>query len=664
MTSVRDSESRRLTIDVATASRRSVPTWRRSYRPGRLGAALGGLLGAGTLWAVIIVARPQGTVLVVAAAVLVLTLPTAQRLDRRLAVNLAIVLGWLPMIGWLPVSAVPGGRMALCLAVAGGYTIGRGGWPGLGGARALVPHTRWSDLLIVATGAFAGWIAWPLLAASSAPAALSTLMSGWDQAAHASMFLDQRSNGAAPQLASVWHAEASGTFDHYPQWLHSLLALLAELTGGPSAGSINSELMLFAHLQWVLFVLIAMFAAATAMQRLPYSASVAAPLLATATVCSLVLGVPGAQSLFQGHVTFIVAAVAAAAIVPLSPGVESHRPVVFVAICGLLVVAASWMLLFPLALAAACPALISAVRGVRRRALLRLVVLGSPAVASIVILCWISVSGGNATALDAGGALIRPTLLSAFAVPVVVGCVSWRVARRRSGSNHRAGSLAGVRTVAGMSAVGLAELAALAGYQWGTKGVLDYYWWKLALATQLILLLSAAPILFGALASYTMAGAAPTRRRRATSWSLASLCILGLGTLGESPPIPSIAWSTGTHAALQAEATRQAPIARALLIMSTMPSGGTVQATVIAYRPGDPTGANIDEWLHTLTRTRTLHQAAQEGVLAAHPGQPVAVARQLLEVPGSQIFVTDPEIAARIESAVPGAAGRVTVVRP
>ena len=68
---------------------------------------------------------------------------------------------------------------------------------------------------------------------------------------------------------------------------------------------------------------------------------------------SLVLGVPGSLALLQGHLGFLLAASAPAVIFLLSVPGNRLRAVTWVAIGGLVVLAASWTLLLPFALVTA-----------------------------------------------------------------------------------------------------------------------------------------------------------------------------------------------------------------------------------------------------------------------------------------------------------------------
>ena len=64
------------------------------------------------------------------------------------------------------------------------------------------------------------------------------LTAGWDHASHFSMYLEQRATGTAPPFMPPAADPSGAYFEHYPQWFHSLLAMLAEVAYGPVAAAV------------------------------------------------------------------------------------------------------------------------------------------------------------------------------------------------------------------------------------------------------------------------------------------------------------------------------------------------------------------------------------------------------------------------------------------
>ena len=119
------------------------------------------------------------------------------------------------------------------------------------------------------------------------------------------------------------------------------------------SGDPSEELVRYAQLEWLVFVAIAVLVTAALLQALPRVTTTVFLVPGLVVTWSLVLGVPGSLALLQGHLGFLLAASAPAVIFLLSVPGNRLRAVTWVAIGGLVVLAASWTLLLPFALVTA-----------------------------------------------------------------------------------------------------------------------------------------------------------------------------------------------------------------------------------------------------------------------------------------------------------------------
>ena len=90
--------------------------------------------------------------LVISAVLLLALAPTASRFNRRLAVNLALGAGWLPLAMWLPSTWLPVGQGAAVVLIGTGVVAALG----VAQPARLLPRLRRRDALLVARRAARG----------------------------------------------------------------------------------------------------------------------------------------------------------------------------------------------------------------------------------------------------------------------------------------------------------------------------------------------------------------------------------------------------------------------------------------------------------------------------------------------------------------------------
>lgn len=611
-------------------------------------------------------ASPPHPIVAVSLAGLIVLAPTADSLSRRVAINLTLALCWAPLLAWIPQGLVPGGRAAVGLAVALGAAAAvscRGASPW----SRLLPSTQPRDISLLVAGLTAAWVAGPLRAARTPEQALAMLTAGWDHASHFSMYLEQRATGTAPPFMPPAADPSGAYFEHYPQWFHSLLAMLAEVAYGPVAAAVPEELVRYATLQWVVFVLVAVLTTAAVVQALPSRAGLPTHIAAVLCTWSLVLAVPGAINLLQGHLSFLVSAVAPALIAliglrrrPAEPSLPAAA-----AICGLIVVSAAWLLVVPLALVAAAGPLYRLGRSPRPRVRAAVGVMLALALAISALLAWVSMGSPVDEHITADGPVVATALPWVVGIPagvLLLGLVAVRRNRRNTSQD--------LVVLAALAATGLVQIVGLGVFQVITSGQLTYYFWKMSLAVQVVVLLVAIPVLAHEALGLRRAQERTAGASRRRLFSLAAVTVLvpalGLGVGLRTSALPSVVWLTGFSDALAQRSRATGPAEDLLRWSRSVPPSEAVNVTVLATRPGDLSPAYTDQWFHSLTRTRTAMAGTYDvplfvlGITPSPEQHAVDIARQVTSTNNGQLWVTDPALAARLQALLsPDAAPRI-----
>ncbi|GAB3434415.1 hypothetical protein GCM10027517_02440 [Phycicoccus ginsengisoli] len=531
--------------------------------------------------------------------------PSAPDLARRIAINLVAVVAWLPVTMWLPPSLLGATRAPAVVALLVGSLVL---WRLAPGSKArLRPRVTLSDLTSLTAGVVAGVAAWPFACDRSPEALLSVLLRGWDNAGHFFMYYLQRSSGVASPLG-VRPADGSRwDFTNYVQWPHSSMAFVAEAVWGAAPGSALVELDRYAHLQWGIYVASACLVSTTTLASLRAVHRARRALAVPIATGVAVTAVPGARLLFLGHSTFLLVAVSVASSLVLACCERSKARATFVCVSGA-VVSLSWVLLTPaIGLLAALKSLDVLRNGTR--AARAWVVLGAAAALGLAArVAWLDRHASPA--ITAEGESTRPHPLVPILLLGTLVLLSHLDAKR------------GVHTERGRyflltAVVSCVELSALAGYQLASVGQVSYYWWKLATGISLFALIACVVQLCRHLDE---SGA-----RRGPVW-VRSTAVLAAGTLGWGLldldiPAPAIVYGLSLPSALT-DRDRQVDAAQLVALLEQPPCGLPPSATTM-YLPtrDDRSGANLDQWYHALTLTRT---ARVSDALAAVQGQAAA----------------------------------------
>ncbi|MGA9747603.1 MAG: hypothetical protein WBQ50_09150, partial [Nocardioides sp.] len=457
----------------------------RRYARGALAGAVTGALVA-TLR---ILGHLDGQVALALVAGLSLLAPTSSILSRRLLIVSALVLGWIPLVWWLPLDLGRLDRTGLLLAASSAALVG---WtcaaPRMSQrARRLIPQVALMDLAPVLAAALTAWLTWPFLSAASGDRTLNILIkSGWDHAAHFGMTHVIRAEGAITPYLGPAPDGQQWVGSNYPQHFHASLAALTELTHGSTLRQPVVEVLFYGQALALVAVLIALALTAGVAQlpglrqRPAWGFPVAALLLAV-----FVFG-PGAVAFSTGWPNFVLAVAVAAMAALLGSSTRTFSLCRLAALGGLIIAAThGWAVMGPFAVTGAAIALTSSRLRVlrpptkaRSAGLVGLVL--AVTVACLMVLPVLATSGA-AGAVSLGGAAeysmgFLVTSLGA-ALAVSLAPLQYRIGRWRA---------ADALAVAATPLLALVLLVGLATYQLNDNGQLSYYFGKLAVATTML----------------------------------------------------------------------------------------------------------------------------------------------------------------------------------
>ena len=616
-------------------------------------------VGAGVVAAAAVVAvltaAPTPWLKVPLACLLVLATPSATRVDRRVSLNIAAGLGLTPVALWAPPVLGTASPSTLVLGAVSGYATAMI----VSGTGRLVPSARARDTLIVLMGTLAGLVAVPLRSPGDPQRALVLVSTGIDNAYHYAMYLEQRLAAAGSPLLAA-NADPTGfAFDDYPQWFHRMLTVLAQIGfGDPAAAPV--ELVRYAQLQWLVFVLLAVLVTAAFLQALPDRVDPTLLAVVFVVLASLLLGVPGALNLLQGHLSFLVAASAPLVMFLLAFGRRRPGIGLFVVLGGLVLVTASWLLLLPMAAAALLPPVIAVWR--RQHAVVRwgaLAGVGIAGAAAFVLFVLYPLTHGGAQALLRDGTIPEVRLVVMLGLLFVsVGLVA--VLARRSRTTPLWGHLVLVVTAA-------LETVALGGYMLAASGELTYYFWKLGLGT---LFVAIAVVTHAAVLVRTHEHAHEQRLRPVVLGVALLTAAAGLGVTLRTFAAPSVLWAGVVPVSLESRSSTDAgDVALVLRLAESTDPPEAARTRLLATRPEDMNAAHASEWFHALSHSATRRAVSVvDGVyeLALDPEDVdlgVELALTTLDTPDGVVLVTDPELYRAIVASAPSEdAGRVTLV--
>lgn len=473
----------------------------------KLALGIGGAVAVCTavVYAALVVSEtvPRGRVSLLLAMLVVIAAPTAELLTRRLMLNLSIPLGWLGVLWWLPDWFGALGRTQLVVGVAVGGLLGWVVYATIFDSRrlaSLLPRMRWPDapLLVVST-AVPAWLTYPLWSEGSPAMMMNRLVAGWDQAGHFSMIMVQRQLGALPPA----DPGIDGTpyfYAPYSQYLHSVINGVTELWADAHAHDPASELVLYGHSYSVVFIVLTTVLVAAVLQlpglrRHPWLATLSGFLV----IATMVLG-PGGSAQLRGHLNVTFAAATLALILALiATFPDPFRPVIFLSLIGSVVAATgSWPLLGPFAAGAV---LIGAVRmrgglwsGIRRH-LWSTIAISAVALTSAALTARIVVRPSGSDLTAPGDAVEAPLQMTIALMTICLLLAVWPVGGRASRLGIRPGGYAyrdRAACIGPTTLLFLAGLAVFAVIQFIAAGELTYYWWKLSLGLQIVLVVAIA----------------------------------------------------------------------------------------------------------------------------------------------------------------------------
>lgn len=570
------------------------------------------LLTTGLILVVRLVLDPPGPWLLAILAILVVATPVSTSLSRRILINGSILLGWLPILWWIPAPAVFD-RTAWFVAIAAGAVAAyltrsaslAGSW------KITLPRIKPTDAIPLAATALAIWVAKPFLAARDDVAALSLLMkSGWDHVAHFHMakLLSEQGSVYGTIGSTVDGSDWIGTI--YPKHFHALVSSIVGISDSSQAidGSVSPETYSFGVAAVVIAAVATLAAGVAQLPSLRRSAWAAWP-LAGLVVSAFLFGA-GASAFSSGFPNFIVGCASAALASFIVLGMtKAAQPLQAFALAGLVVATAhSWLLLLPLA-AATVFAIVWPIRlrwsstRIRMWTTYACIAAACIGVLTAVTIVIPELSGSTATT---GGSepfaagTVTAVLFSAIGVAVLA------LLRRPP----RTVSLALRSAMLGLvPAVGLAMLVGLGWIQLQQAGTLSYYFSKLATGALLIALISLV-IEIAALMRRPRRDLRGWPGRILTTFAGVALAIASMQFFGYVGPgfgttVPEqSAGLTYRAAALSVIASPQSPEAENMISAANVAQQQDFGSTLyIATQPGDPLARLANQWHLALAGT-------------------------------------------------------------
>ena len=592
----------------------------------RLRAISAGLLVAGAIGGVRILVDPPGAWLLVILILLVLASPVSRSLSRRILISGSIVLGWMPILWWIPLPAAFD-RMALFVAIASGALAAllvhiatvSGSW------KVIFPRLRSVDSIPFVTGALALWVAAPFLTARDNLAALSLLMkSGWDHVAHFHMVRLLSSQGSVYPTFGASPDGSNWIGSIYPKHFHALVSSVIGLLNeqhhlsdavSPSSYSVGVAVVVIASV----VTLAAGVAQLPTLQRSPWVAGGLAGLV----VAAYLFGA-GTTAFSAGFPNFIVGCATASLASFIVLGMtKAVQPLQAFTLAGLIVATAhSWLLLLPLSSAVALT-IIWPLRVRWRSSRLRFfATLGCILTAVIGVLTAVAIviPEISSSTITTGGseAFASGTLVAVLFTSI--GCAVFVLRSRPHGKLSLS-----LRTalLGAVPAAGLVMLLGLGWYQLHHGGALSYYFSKLATGTLLVALCS----LVIALASLVPAAQSGGNRtgRAISAVGGAALIVASFQFFGYVGPlfgaaVPELASGlTYRAAAMSVVSAQESAEAKRLISAAKIASRlGFTPTLYVATLPGDQLPHLANQWHLALAGNWTSKEDSYSALLDSH----------------------------------------------
>lgn len=626
-----------------------VPTDRGAWPRRGLGLLAGVVAGA-VVYASLASGLAPGWLALLLLAGLLVAVPSAEELSRRVALNGAWLLGWSPVLWWVDVGhtvdrgalVLSVGVIALVATVTGSAHRER--------VRALLPVVRPVDALPLLGGLAALAMSWTWAFPASSKDALRALLPGVDNVAHFHMFATIRAYGAT--TTALPHApDGTGwSFDGYPQGFHALAATVSEMVQ-PQLAVGPAALEAYTRAFSLLLVLgtVVLTATAVSLPGLRRRPLVALPLVTLTWVAFLYE--PGQNLLADGFGNFWVACAAVGIALLLSLGSTSaFGRGEIVAVSGLMVlIAHSWAPLLALA-APAVLVLLMPLRASLRDPRLRKRVLVASAVFLVgvlgvfkaVLVLFAQVAVRFVVTAEGGIHGTRP--LPVLVLLLVGGCACLAAPRLLAGSPDEAVVAASrrARVLGLVPVVGLAMVVALLVLQMRAMTAGSYYLLKFFMGYELVL-----AALVPAVVGLLLAARLPAVRR---SWVAAVAAVVATG-------VATQAFGLFPHRALLLQDTERGGTAvvrgpysgdrMASGVLAAVGSTGSRESFQRDYVALGPDAAKqlfyTDAWYHAIQASMSLRAGERFAVLrvkALGVDRAAPRVRRLLEKePGRRVIV-------------------------
>ncbi|MGV8911267.1 MAG: hypothetical protein ACOH14_01515 [Rhodoglobus sp.] len=597
------------------------------------------------------------------AGLLLLGVPTARYFSRRLAINGIVLLGFGPLLWWIPWSqdwVVTHSSVLLGLG-AGFITV----WAisSAARARALVPAVRAGDVATLVTAAFVVWFFRPFYKYTTGLDSVSLLRQafGGDNVAHFNMFeMIRRTGNTGPN----WPGTLDGTlyaYEPYPQHFHALVAQVAELWAGAAVRTVDIEAGLFVAGSGIVVSLavVTLVAAGTSLRAIRDRLGLS--LLVAAGVISFLLLGFGSYALSYGFPPYLLAIIGTliGLTLALHPGRSTIGAVVGSAAATVLV-AHTWSLLAPLAGIGLIWCLLRLPWRTR-------VNRGRLVVFAAGVVTVVGAAGGwalylviNATSTvgSISFVLSTPGASPAASIPLTVGLAVALVGTVLLLQQRRA-ALGGGWLIAIVAAVGIIEAALLIAVQLSEAGVISYF--QIKFVNALFVLFSVLLVLM-----ITLLVAESTHRIGRESLNVAGavkiVTAVALVVVVSGLPVflhpalasatsPGILFRTAAEVQAQTHLERTVRLVPAAQVMATQPC---IRPIFLDAQVTDGSLDGSNQWAMSLSSTWTEASAPINAYLFSQNSDDnwetaPSVARHLLvEIPDSCLVVT-PEVKVYLE---------------
>lgn len=438
----------------------------------------------------------EGPVMIAVFGLLLLALPTSASLSRRILLALPPVLGFVPLLWWIPELFVVVDYGTFVLAVVAGafaaWAARAASQPGE--LKRTLPKLVPLDVLPFLAGGAAAVAQMPMLAAGSADRALSVLSLNWDNASHFTMYSTLQAKDRVIPLLGLAEDGTRWSFQDYPQGFHTVLATASQLAFGSAALGPEAAVVAFTRLSALVVIAVAALVCAglvsmPVMRRRP---RVALPVVAVASA-GWIFG-PGAMAHQHGFPNFYLGvALVVSAVLLVFTMEKPLLPLPLAALGGCAVgVAQNWVLLLvflvPLPLILFLP---------RRRVRWRsswgegIAALGTAVVTGVGVglALWQISAIEVKTVIEATGGVPEPDVVRLTAVFLVCTALAVRAVRQRPAAPD---SLVRMRLPLLVLATGTLFAVWFGGVQLVQAGKLSYYVLKFLIAFELVVLVLAA----------------------------------------------------------------------------------------------------------------------------------------------------------------------------